>query len=174
MALGPILVIALRLVAPISIRRWPLWGTAACLVLDAVDVILIDVIKLGDFTNYAQVDKLLDIYYLSFALVVSLAWQEILAKKTSIVLFIYRLIGVILFEVTQVRILLFIFPNMFENWFLFWAARNRYFAKWQLTPKRLAFTLIALLIPKLAQEYVLHVREMHPWNWIQEKTGLLK
>jgi hypothetical protein len=174
MALGPILVIALRLVVPISIRRWPLWGTVACLVLDAVDVILIDVIKLGDFTNYAQVDKLLDIYYLSFALVVSLAWQEILAKKTSIVLFIYRLIGVILFEVTQVRILLFIFPNMFENWFLFWAARNRYFAKWQLTPKRLVITLIALLIPKLAQEYVLHVREMHPWNWIQEKTGLLK
>ncbi len=174
MALGPILVIILRLVVPVSIRRWPLWGTVACLVLDAVDVILIDVIKLGDFTNYAQVDKLLDVYYLSFALIVSLAWQEKLAKNTSIILFIYRLLGVILFEVTQLRILLFIFPNMFENWFLFWAARNRYFANWQLTPKRLTIVFIILLIPKLAQEYILHVREMHPWNWIQEKTGLLK
>jgi hypothetical protein len=174
MPLGPILVIILRLVVPLSIRRWPLWGTMACLVLDATDVILIDVIKMGDFTNYAQVDKLLDVYYLSFALVVSLHWSDKLAKKTSIILFVYRLIGVILFELTQLRFLLFIFPNMFENWFLFWAARNRYFAQWQLTTKRLLFTLIALLIPKLAQEYVLHVREMHPWNWIQEKTGLLK
>jgi hypothetical protein len=84
------------------------------------------------------------------------------------------LIGVVLFEITHTRVLLFVFPNLFENWFLFWAARNRYFKKFQLTTKRLFIVLFILLVPKMAQEYLLHYMQATPWNWIQSKTGLLK
>ena len=173
MEIGPLLVVLLRLIVPLAIFRWPLWGTVVALLLDAGDVVLIDVFKMGDFADYSRLDKALDTYYLTFALLVSLKWHG-LAKKTSIILFFYRLVGVILFEITHARILLFIFPNLFENWFLFWAARNRYFKKFQLTAKKLAVILVALLIPKMAQEYLLHFTEATPWNWFQEKTGFLK
>lgn len=173
MEIGPLIVIALRLIVPLGIWRFTFWGTVVALLLDGADVILIDVIKLGDFQNYALLDKILDIYYLSFCFVISLKWQS-LAKKTSIFLFVYRLIGVILFEITHIRVLLFVFPNLFENWFLFWAARNRYFQKFELTAKRLALILFLLLVPKMAQEYLLHFMQATPWNWIQSKTGFLK
>ena len=34
-------------------------------------------------------------------------------------LYYYRMVGVILFEITQVRAILFIFPNTFEYFFIF-------------------------------------------------------
>ncbi len=173
MELGPLIVILLRLIIPLSIFRWPFWGTVIALVLDAIDVILIDVFQMGDFANYSALDKGLDMYYLAFSFIISLRWHG-LAKKTSIILFVYRLIGVALFEITHTRVLLFVFPNLFENWFLFWAARNRYFKKFQLTTKRLFIVLFILLVPKMAQEYLLHYMQATPWNWIQSKTGLLK
>ncbi len=171
--LGPLLVILLRLIVPISIFRWPLWGTVVSLILDALDVVLIDVFRMGDFANYSAMDKALDTYYLLFTVIVAWKW-ELLAKRTSIILFAYRVLGVILFEATQLRILLFIFPNLYENWFLFWAARNKYFPKFKLTLKKLFIVLGILLIPKMFQEWLLHFSEAQPWNWFQEKTGFLK
>ncbi|MBU1976048.1 MAG: hypothetical protein KKG59_06615 [Nanoarchaeota archaeon] len=148
-------------------------GTVLSAFFDIIDVVLIDVFKMGDFANYSALDKALDSYYLLFALIKSLKW-EAMAKWTSITLFIYRVIGVIMFEITQVRWLLLVFPNLFEHWFLFWAARNKWFPKYALTIKRLIIWLVILLIPKMAQEYMLHFARATPWNWIQAKTGLLK
>jgi hypothetical protein len=45
------------------------------LVLDAIDVILIDVFQMGDFANYSALDKGLDMYYLAFSFIVSLKWH---------------------------------------------------------------------------------------------------
>lgn len=170
---GPLLVIIIRLLVPFSIFRWPLWGTVASAIVDLLDVVMIDIFKMGDFANYSAVDKALDTYYLLFTVIVALKWEAI-AKWTSISLFAYRVIGVIIFEIFQVRWLLFVFPNLYENWFIFWAARNRYFPKFKLTIKKLFIILGVLLIPKMFQEWLLHVSEAQPWNWIQSKTNLLK
>lgn len=165
---GPIVVILLRLIVPFSIFRWPLAGGIACLLLDACDVILITFFNQGDFKNYPGTDKYLDTYYLFFEFIVSFKWKNKLARKTSIGLFIYRFLGVVLFETLKIRALLFVFPNLFENFYLFYLALLKFYKKDIVTSKkRITVILVILLVPKLFQEYILHVAEFHPWNWIR-------
>ena len=64
--MGELIIILVRLVVPLSIFRWPLAGGVASMLLDALDVVLIEMIGLGGFSNYASLDKALDMYYLSF------------------------------------------------------------------------------------------------------------
>lgn len=165
---GPLVVIALRLIIPLSILRWPLAGGLLCMVMDAVDVVLITALNRGEFSSYHTTDKMLDVYYLSFEAFVSLRWKNTLARKTSIILFIYRIIGFVLFETLKIRAILFIFPNLFENFYIFYLAWLKIFKKDPVTSrKNLTIILIVLLIPKLAQEYLLHVMEAQPWKWIR-------
>jgi len=175
---GLIFIILLRLVVALTIFKFPLWGTVASLLVDCFDVVLADVFgSIGIISKvpdglYDKGDKILDTFYLAIAFFVSFGWKEKLAKWTSISLFVYRVIGVILFEITNIRILMFIFPNLFENWFLFWAARNKYFSKFKLTVKKLVIILVILLIPKMIQEYFLHYAIIHPWTKIKAFLGL--
>ena len=144
------------------------------MILDAVDVVIADILwmSFGLSTDlgfpYHALDKWLDMYYLSFELIVSLRWTNNLARNTSIALFFYRLIGVIAFEITGIRKILFFVPNLFENFFLYCAATIRLAPK--LVPKnyrQLAIVLFLLYIPKFGQEWVLHFKEMQPWDWIK-------
>jgi hypothetical protein len=132
MELIVLIVILTRLIIPFSIFRWPLWGALASIVADGLDYIIFD-LTTGQLPTYQQIDKLLDIYYLSIEFLVSLQWMK-LAKFTSISLFAYRLIGVVLFEVTNMHVFLFIFPNVFEYFFIFELARQRFFKNFELTP----------------------------------------
>ena len=167
--MGPVIVTLIRLLIPLTILKHPFWGTILSLLTDAIDVILITILNMGDFTNYHSVDKFLDMYYLSFSAYTSLAWNDLLAKKTSIFLFVYRLIGFILFELTHMRSLLLLFPNLFEHFFLFYLGYMKLFKKSSFsTYKQLAGVLIFLLILKLPQELVLHYLELQPWNWFKE------
>jgi hypothetical protein len=160
--LGVIIVLVLRLLVPFSIFKWPFWGSIASAIVDALDIVIVTFLGGSGLTNYHGLDKIFDMYYLTFALIVSLKWNA-LAKWTSVSLYVYRLIGVVLFEVYGGRIFLFIFPNMFEMFFWFEAGRQRYFEKWKLTGKRLAVVLVILLIPKMIQEYILHYLKLRPW-----------
>ena len=168
MDLGPIIVILIRLLVPFAIFRWPFWGILAAGAVDAFDVVMIDALNMGHFTQYHSLDKILDTYFLVFAVIVSFRWMA-LAKWTSVSLFSYRIIGVILFEITKIRIFLFLFPNLFLYFFMFEAFRQQYFPKWELTPKRLIIVLLILLIPKMIQEYVLHFAELKPWGLFKER-----
>ena len=131
---------------------------------DALDVVLIEVIGLDGFSHYAALDKGLDMYYLSFEAFVSLRWEP-LAKWTCIVLFAYRAIGFAAFEATQVRVFLLIFPNVFENFYIIYLVLKGLAPAYALTPPRLAALLLLALVPKLAQEYLLHFAEAQPWDW---------
>ena len=164
--MGPIIVTAIRLLVPLSIFRWPLFGVLASVAVDALDVIIAGAIGRGEFQNYSAFDKALDTYYLTFALIVSLRWNNSLAKRTSIVLFAYRLIGVVLFEITHIRVLLLVFPNLFENFVIFYLVVQRFFPRFTLrTYTKQAIILFLLLLLKLPQEFVLHYLEFGPWNW---------
>ena len=167
MPLGPIIVLILRLIVPLSIFRWPLWGVIASMLLDAIDVVLIGVLNLGDFPNYHSTDKYLDMYYLSISFYMSFKWKNILAKNVSIFLFVFRSIGFVLFEITSLRIFLFIFPNLFENFFIFFEAYKKIKKTEDLGWKGMAIALILLLIPKMGQEYILHFKEFGPWHWFR-------
>ena len=130
-----LMVIAIRLLVPLTILRWPLAGGLLSLVVDAVDVVLVDAIAgvMGQPPEfgpiYAQLDKWLDLYYLAFELVVARRWQEVVPRRTAYVLFGWRLLGVILFEITVSRPLLVVFPNLFENYFLFILIARRWFPR---------------------------------------------
>ncbi len=164
--LGPLIVLVLRLVIPLTIFKKPFWGIIFSLIIDALDVIIVYFIGLGTVPNYHNIDKILDTYYLTIALIVSLKWQKS-SKYTAIILFVYRIIGVIGFELTDQRIWLFIFQNLFENFFIFESARQKFFPKWKLTKKRLIISLILLEIPKMIQEWVLHYAKLAPSQWLR-------
>jgi hypothetical protein len=115
---GLIIIFGLRLLVPLTIFRWPLWGGLASLIIDAADTNIVKPFGV-EIPNYTFTDKYLDTYYLSIELIVSLRWNNNLAKKTSIFLYFWRLVGVIGFQLTKIEYLLFIFPNLFENFFVF-------------------------------------------------------
>jgi hypothetical protein len=169
------IVVGLRLIVPLSILRWPLAGALASLVLDAVDVILVDFLAraFGEPLEfgplYAQIDKWLDTYYLAIEAFIASRWTEALLRRTTLGLFAWRLIGVILFEITAFRPLLIVFPNLFENVYLYLVAARRFAPR--LVPRtatQMAIVALALLVPKLIQEWVLHWEELHPWQWFRE------
>jgi hypothetical protein len=166
---GEAIVIVLRLVVPLSIFRWPLAGGVASMLIDALDVVIIELLGLGGFSHYAALDKGLDIYYLSFEAYVALSWEP-LAKWTAVALFVYRVIGFVAFEAMQTRALLLVFPNVFENFYLAYLALIRAVPEWRLTPVRLAVLLTVVTLPKLGQEYMLHSAEWQPWDWIKRNV----
>jgi hypothetical protein len=170
-----LIVIALRLLLPLTILRWPLAGGLLALVVDAIDVVLVDAIAgmLGQPPEfgpiYAQLDKWLDLYYLGLEVVVARRWVEVVPRRTAYVLFAWRLVGVILFEITVYRPLLVLFPNLFENYFLYILVARRWFPRFvPRTVNQSVVVGLVLLIPKEIQEYVLHWEELHPWQWLRE------
>jgi hypothetical protein len=171
---GQMVVIGLRLVIPLLILKKPLAGGIIAMLLDALDVVIVELFGPGGMGEYYHsLDKVLDLYYLGLEAWVARSWTERLPRTTAIGLFAYRVAGVILFEITSWRPALFIFPNLFEHWFLFVLIRNKWFPQLRLdTWGRIALWLVILYIPKLGQEYLLHVAEAQPWNWIKDTFGL--
>jgi hypothetical protein len=172
-------VIALRLVAPLTILRWPLVGGIIALLVDAFDVILVDALAglfgepLGFGALYPQLDKWLDTYYLTLELVVSRRWSELLPRRAVGILYLWRLLGVISFEISGVRPLLLVFPNLFENVYLYVLIVRRWAPR--LMPRtvgQMVLVSAVLLVPKELQEYVLHYAQVHPWQLVRSLFGL--
>ena len=174
MTTGQIVVIALRLIVPLLILKKPLAGGIAAMLLDGLDVVIVEWFGPGGMgAHYHSIDKVLDLYYLSLEAYVSWGWTERIPRLISLWLFGYRVLGVVLFEIFAWRPILFIFPNLFENWFLFVLIVWRFFPRVQLdTWRRCLVWLAVLYIPKLGQEYLLHVAEAQPWSWVKGKLGI--
>lgn len=153
--LGTVLVLVVRLVVPLTIVRWPLWGGLLSIAADTVDILLLQLWGFPSFIGYHELDKLLDVYYLTIEVIVAQGWPG-LPRTIASVLFAYRLLGVALFEVTGERVMLFVFPNLFEWFFLLCAYLRAYRPAYVLTGRVAALWLAALLVPKMAQEYALH------------------
>ena len=172
---GQIIVIALRLVIPLMILWRPLSGSIIAMALDAFDVVIVEFFGPGGMgDHYHNIDKVLDIYYLSLqAFVAWKWWTHQRLRMVALVLFFYRLVGVIVFEFTGWRPTMFVFPNLFEHWFLFVLIKNRFFPDLKVESwKQIAGWLVILYIPKFIQEYILHVAQAQPWGWIKEQLGL--
>jgi len=166
---GELIVIAIRLFVPLLILRYWLVGGIVAMLADAFDVIIIELVGMGGFGNhYEQTDKLLDSYYYCLELTVALKWMSPWVRLPALMLFGYRLVGAVLFEVLDVRALLIVFPNLFEHWWIYCVVVMKWFPS--LVPRGWRSTLIPLvllLIPKMAQEYLLHVIEAEPWDWMK-------
>ena len=172
-----VLVTVLRLVVPFCILRYPFAGLLLAIGADSLDWHVLHLQTSHDYAFYQQWDKVLDTYYLAFAAYMTLQWKEIAAKRIAVGLYLYRFVGALLFEITHFRILLFLFPNLFENFYLFYYV-SRYFLSGQKNKKvyrysSLSLILLVLLIPKLLQEYMIHVAKQLPWQAISFHIGLV-
>jgi hypothetical protein len=150
-----ILVIALiRIAGSLPVLRWPRAGGVLAVLVDLSDLLLRDALELGGVGDYQSLDKWLDQVYLGAFLVVALRWSGP-ARSIAIALFAYRFVGFVLFELTGERLLLLVFPNVFELWFLLVAAAGpARVAAWSRA--RLAGVLLALTAVKEAQEWAIH------------------
>jgi hypothetical protein len=174
MTTGQIVVISLRLIVPLLILKRPLAGGIAAMLLDGLDVVIVELFGPGGMgEHYHSIDKVLDLYYLSLEAYVSFGWTQRIPRLIALWLFGIRLVGVIVFELTGWRAALFVFPNLFENWFLFVLIVWRFFPGHNLNRWRTALTwLVVLYIPKVFQEYLLHIAEAQPWSWVKDQLGL--
>ena len=115
-----ILVVGARLFLPLPIPYFPLPALLACMILDSVDQSIFQQFPAIPLEGYQSYDKSLDIYYLAIIYISTMRnWTNQCAFRMSWFLYYYRLVGVVAFELTQVRAILFIFPNTFEYFFVF-------------------------------------------------------
>ena len=165
-------IIVARLLVPLTIIRFPLPGIIACLVLDAVDQTVFQALAPGaDLSGYQSYDKALDIYYLVIAYMATLRnWTNRFAVSIARFLILYRLVGVVLFELTGQRWMLFIFPNTFEYFFIFYEAVRLF---WD--PRRmdrqvlLGATAFIWIVIKLPQEWWIHIAQLDTTDVVQER-----
>lgn len=176
MTTGQIVVITLRLIVPLLILRRPLAGGIIAMLLDGLDVVIVEWFSSGGMGDYYHsLDKVLDLYYLGLEAWVARGWANPIARATALGLFAYRVVGVALFELIGQRWLLFVFPNLFELWFLAYLIVCTFFPRWEpKTWPAMIGWLLVLLIPKMAQEYLLHIAEAQPWAWLKRTFPFLE
>ena len=115
------IVVGGRLLVPLLIPWFPLPGVLAALVLDAVDQTLFQGLTRLPLEGYQAYDKALDVYYQSIAYLSTLRnWGDDFAFRVGRVLFYLRLVGVGLFEWLDWRVILFLLPNTFEYYFIWY------------------------------------------------------
>ncbi len=165
--MGPLVATIVRLIVPLLILRWPLGGLIASVIADTLDVVIIAAIRSGMFDDYTSMDKLLDTYMLAFALLVSLRWENPIAKFASIALFGYRVVGVAILQFTDARWVLFVFPSVFDFFYVYHLVTTRWFPALEVNGyRKLACVLLILTGMKLVQEFILHIVEFRPLCWM--------
>ncbi|MEU4561805.1 hypothetical protein AB0F72_25765 [Actinoplanes sp. NPDC023936] len=154
-------VVAARFLLPLAIPYFPLPAVIACLVLDGVDQTIFQTFGY-DPPGYQSYDKAMDVYYLAIAYLSTLRnWTSEAAFRISRFLFFYRLAGALIFELTQARWLLLVFPNVFEYFFIAYETiRSRWSPVTLLTTWWLSLAGIIWVVVKLPQEWWLHVARL--------------
>lgn len=170
----PWCVTLLRLIVPISILRFPLFGILISIIVDASDWHIIHVTSAEINTVYQSWDKAMDVYGFLPIVWVVLHREDIWSRRVALSFFGYRMIGVLLFEITHWQAILLFFPNVFENFvilclIIFWLSKKKTL---NLDPLHKAIMLSVLIIPKMIMEYFQHFLVRMPWeifsigNWL--------
>jgi len=143
-----------RIFASLIVFKFNLLGGLLVILIDFSDLFMMNLISLGGVRNYQALDKFLDLFYISFFLLITFRWSSVL-RNISIGLFVFRIFGFVLFEFFEERFILFLFPNIFEFWFIGIAFLNHY--KIYPSKNKIIIVLFVSLGLKLIQEYILHV-----------------
>lgn len=155
---------AIRVLGSLPVLRWAFVGGLIAVFIDLSDLLWMNLLDLGGLGNYQEFDKITDQVYQVTFLWVAWHWTGP-ARTIAIVLFAYRLVGFIAFEVTGERAILLAFPNVFEYWFLFVASLPHWRPGYRFTRRATAAWLAGLTALKEFQEYALH------WaKWLDDFT----
>jgi hypothetical protein len=164
-------VVAARFLVPLLIPRYPLPAIIASLVLDGVDQTIFQAFGY-DPPGYQSYDKAMDVYYLAIAYLATMRnWVALPAFRIGRALYFYRLVGVVAFELLQLRALLLVFANTFEYFFIAYEAvrsrwsTRRFSFRWWLVAAALIWVLI-----KLPQEYWIHIAQLDVTDILTENA----
>lgn len=162
-------VIAARVIVPLAIPRWPLPAIVAALIIDAVDQTVFAAFNVEP-ANYQGYDKALDVYYLSIAYISTLRnWTSEGPFRIGQFLWYYRLIGVMIFELSATRILLLVFANTFEYYFIAYELVRVRYDPVRITTRRAAWVAAVIWICiKLPQEWWIHIAQLDFTDFLAE------
>jgi hypothetical protein len=183
-----LIIAVVRVLGSLPVLIWPFPGAIIAMLTDQSDLFMMNLIHAGGVRNYQEFDKWLDQVYMLTFLIVALRWRPI-PRNIAVVLYFYRVIGVVAFEFGGGRDILIVFPNLFEFWFVFVAGiqffrleaapapvgqgpgpgRGRLAGlfPFRYTAGQLAAVIPVLLAAKLFQEYALHVG-----RWLDDFTAV--
>ena len=149
-----LVIAAIRIAGSLPVLRWPLAGGLLAIGVDLADLLLRDLLDLGGVGDYQSLDKWLDQVYLALFMVVAWRWEG-RPRRIAAALYVLRLVGFVLFELSGERLVLLAFPNAFEFWFLLVAAVGADAVRgWSRA--RLAAILAGVIVAKLVQEWAIH------------------
>lgn len=165
-----LLVVGGRFLIPLLIFRYPLPGILLALILDGVDQTIFQLFTDLPLDGYQSYDKALDIYYLTLAYISTFRnWTNKSAFEVSRFLFYYRMIGTTLYEFLRAGLVLLIFPNTFEYFFIFYEIVRLRWNPDRLTKKRLISVAGAIWVfIKLPQEYWIHIAKLDTTDMLKE------
>jgi L-ascorbate metabolism protein UlaG (beta-lactamase superfamily) len=165
-----LIVVGLRFGIPLLIFRFPLPAILACLVIDAADQTIFQNNTDLNLDGYQGYDKALDVYYLSIAYLSTFRnWTDPFAARVAQMLWYYRLVGVVAFELTQVRALLLVFPNTFEYFFIAYEVVRLGWNPARLSHRAvIGMAAFIWIFIKLPQEWWIHVAQLDFTDFMKE------
>ena len=90
----------------------------------------------------------------------ALRLMDPMIRRTLSGLFIWRVVGVVLFEITHVRAILVFAPNVFEYVYMIIYGAKKYFPSFKIqTGSQMLLLVLIVTAPKLVQEYIMHYKE---------------
>lgn len=157
---------ALRVLAPLTVLRWPLPGVLLSMAIDVYDWNFFDITSYDDNSVYQNWDRVMDMYFWFVTLFMVRRWEDTTAKYLAFILFAFRMIGQILFFLTQDRSFLFFFPNFYDNFLVMYLGYVLIFKRTRLLTsiRDVVVVFSLLMIPKIIHEYFLHFLRQQPWE----------
>jgi hypothetical protein len=152
-------IIFLRIIAAPLIFIWPLPAIILSFFLDIIDIEFAsrNVLTLKEYERY---DKALDLWW--YLNVMIFSWFYLPNFKLFLLtLFIYRIIGNIIFFFKNDRRIFFLFPNLFESIFLLiFFSLNFTQLNFLLDENYFLFSLLTVTILKILQEWWIHIAQI--------------
>jgi len=163
-------VLLLRLGIPLLIPRFALPAILGSLVIDAWDQTIFQNNTDLNLDGYQGYDKALDVYYLSIAYLSTIRnWGDPFAFRVGQFLWYYRLVGVLLFELSGERWLLIVFPNTFEYFFIAYEVVRLWWNPARLSHRQIIKTAAFIWIfIKLPQEWWIHIAQLDFTDFMKE------
>lgn len=166
-----ITVIIIRAFLPLTVLFLPLGGALLSILGDTADVFILEKFGWGFFGNgsYHHLDKIFDTWYLFLEFLVVFRWKDILARRAAKTLFFWRFVGFALFEITGLKFIFVLAPNIFENFYLLWTIMLKIRPDIQMTLRGLIITVLIAGLPKIIQEYLMHFKYPdQTWNFFRD------
>ena len=155
MSIEEVIILGARFIGSLPVLRWAFAGALIAILVNFSDLFMMNLIDLGGVRDYQSFDKLADIFYISSFMLVALRWPS-MQRNVALVLFVFRIAGIGVFELIGWRGVLLFFPNVFDFWFVLVAGLMRFKPSYQMSSRRLVFWIVALFVLKVIQEYILH------------------